>query len=101
MTQVTLYGPRGDEWKSITGMTTFPVQNSIPFSATLPGRVPGDLVYLLDIEAMDIDVMKKIIAHLCAKFGMTTYEAAAELHRGIPILAEDCIMATDEVRAVG
>jgi hypothetical protein len=101
LTQVTLFGPRGDEWKSITGMTTFPVKSSIPFSAALPGRAPGDLVYLLDLDAMDVEVMKKIILHLCTKFGMTAKEAADELHKGIPILAEDCIMATDEVRAMG
>ena len=95
MTQITLFGERGEEWERITGRRTFPVQSPIPCIAeSLPGREGPQRVYLLDIEALDIQTAKRIVNHLCAKFGLTGPEAAEELSKGIPILAEDCVVAT-------
>ncbi len=88
--EVTIHGPRGDEWERVCGTRTFPVQYWTPIRANLPG-IPNAEVYLMDLREMEPDIVSKIVAHLAVKFGMTPEECWDELKKaGIPILAKDC-----------
>lgn len=89
---VSIGGARGEEWERIAGTRRFPVKSPIPFLADLPGQ-PKAEVFLLDIQELEYDVLVRITAHLCQKFGLTTEEAAVEIKAGwIPILNEDCMV---------
>ena len=96
-TEVTITGARGDEWEAICGVRTFPVQGFLPRPANLPGK-PDAQVFLLDLEKLDPATLGKIVSHLCAKFGLSTDEARQEVENaGIPIDAQDCIVATNQM----
>jgi len=91
---VTINGPRGNEWERIAGTRRFAVTSPIPFLAHLPGFDEPQPVYLVDLAELDPATLARIVSHLGEKFALTAEEAYAELCAvGIPIWAEDCIVA--------
>jgi len=89
--EVTINGPRGDEWERVCGTRSFPVIDWEPVNATLPGLPGVQKVHRVNIQALDSETLHKIAAHLAKKFNASLPETLAAIARdGIPILAEDC-----------
>ncbi len=88
----TLHGERGEEWRLITGTNEFPIQSPIPVLGDLPGK--GETrCYLLALDQVEPEILRRIVAHLAKKFGMTPEETEREMKTvGIPIPADDCSM---------
>ena len=94
--EVTINGPRGDEWERVCGTRTFPVTSFNPVRANLPGK-PNAEVYIMNVQAMESAVMEKIAAHLAQKFGLTEQEVFSDMAaHGNPILAEDCTVVLND-----
>ena len=94
--EVTINGPRGDEWERVCGTRTFPVTSFNPVRANLPGK-PNAEVYIMNVQAMKSEVLDKIIAHLAVKFGIPVSEIEADMAaHGNPILAEDCTVVLND-----
>jgi hypothetical protein len=100
--EVTISGPRGDEWERVCGTRQFPVTTWEPIRANLPGK-PNSLVWMMNLQLMDSDTLAKIVAHLSQKFGIPVQEIEAEMAaHGNPILAEDAfVVLNDPQRWVG
>lgn len=100
--EVTINGPRGDEWEHVCGTRRFPVTTWDPLRANLPGK-PNAEIYLLNIQLLTTETLAKILEHLSQKFGNRLEEVEAEVAaHGIPILAEDCTaVLNDPQRWVG
>lgn len=95
MTNVTIHGERGDEWERICGTREFPVISPLPVRGSAPGVEAGSF-YQLDLDAMDVGLLDRILTHLCDKFQVPREEGEAHLREvGIPILADGCSMMTD------
>lgn len=87
--EVTIRGPRGDEWEKVCGTRTFPVTTWNPMRADLPGK-PNAEVWFLHIILLGPGMLDKIVAHMANKFAVPLEELRREVDRqGIPILAED------------
>ena len=96
-TEVMIHGPRGDEWEAICGTRRFPVVGFLPRPATLPGK-PNAQVFMLDLTKIEPYIFEKIVAHLCAKFGLSAEEAKREIEAaGIPIDADSCTVSTNQM----
>ncbi|HLE29864.1 MAG TPA: hypothetical protein VI793_17190 [Anaerolineales bacterium] len=82
--------PRADDFQKVFGTTTVCVKSPFPEWGNLPG-LGRSLVYLLDIETLTAEQLRKMIEHIANKFGLDFAEVAAELNQhGMPILAEEC-----------
>jgi len=94
--EVTINGPRGDEWERVCGTRVFPVASFQPIKANLPGKPNAD-VWLLNLRLIDSPTLQRIIEHFSVKFNTPPNEtAAAAAAQGIPILAEDCTVVLND-----
>ena len=90
---VTVTGERAAEWRQVLGTDTVAVLSPIPHRADLPGR-PGALIHLMDLGALTGEQVGRLTAHLATKFGLPIEEVQAGLaEQGVPILADDCMVA--------
>jgi hypothetical protein len=88
--ECTIGGKRGDEWERAVGTRTFPVQSWVATRANLPG-LPEASVYMLDLKAIDGDLLARITAYLSGKDRVPASQVLLDITRdGLPILAEDC-----------
>lgn len=84
---------RAAEWQAILGTITVHVKSPIPSPANLPGRGEA-LIYELDLDMITDEQRQRLISHLVAKFDIPQALVRADLDRqGVPILADDCIVA--------
>ena len=93
--RVTVTGARGDEFRKIFGTDTVAVKSFIPSIADLPG-LGERAVYLLDTDLLTDAQREALVEHIAEKFGAAREAVDEHLRaRGLPILAEDCIVTID------
>jgi hypothetical protein len=94
-TEVHITGPRGAEIERILGRRTFAVKSPLPCRAIVADRGEAD-VYLLDIDTLTDAEMNALARHFAEKFGGEPRAVKDEMRDcGVPILAEDCVVAID------
>ena len=90
-----LDGKRRELYAEIFSDAIVPIKCMFTIRCDLPGH-PDAEAYMLDLDAISLDQRAKLIDVLATRFNITREEIAAELDRGVPILAENVsVMSTD------
>jgi len=83
------------EWTAVFGSPTVCVKTPIPQLADLPAK-PRSKVYFLDLGELTDEQYNRLIDHIAAKFSLDPFETAADVQkRGVPILADDCMVTVE------
>ncbi len=89
--------PRYAEWLAVFDTAEVHIINiAIPNLANVRGEIRE--VYMLDLEKLTPEQMGRLKGHIASKFGVSMDEIERELPKiGVPILAEDVIVTTDQM----
>jgi len=89
--------PRYNEWLAVFGSAEVPIINIIfPNKEIVLGEIRD--VYMLDLGKLTAEQMGRLKAHIASKFKIPMEEVERELPEiGVPILAEDVIVTTDQM----
>lgn len=89
--------PRYAEWLAVFGTAEVPIINILlPNKANVLGEIR--YVYMLDLKMLTPEQMGRLKGHIVSKFGIPMEEVERELPKiGVPILAEDVIITTDQM----
>lgn len=85
------------EWVKVFGTSEVPIINIfVPNKANVLGEVRD--VYMLDLKALNKTQRYRLCTHLADKFGFHFNEVEATIDEiGVPLLAEDLIITTDQM----
>lgn len=85
------------EWLKVFGTNQVPIINiMIPNIANVLGE--NREVYMLDLDKLSEDQLTRLKSHLSEKFNIPMEEVERDLPKiGVPILAEDVFVSTDEM----
>lgn len=88
---------RYPEWIKVFGTNQVPILNTLaPNLANVLGEIK--MVYLLDLSKLSEQQMTRLKEHIVQKFGVSMEEVERTLPEiGVPILAEDVTVSTDEM----
>lgn len=89
--------PRYAEWLAVFGGAEVPIINIVfPSKANVLGEIRD--VYMLDLDKLTPDQIGRLKGHIASKFGVSMEEIERDLPRiGVPILAEDLTVTTDNM----
>ena len=93
---------RRDTWRRVLGTDAdeVPVTGPELERVRLPGYPEGDLVYMVDLTALDAGQRERLVDHLSARFRIRRELVARDLDRvGVPIRAEALTLLVDGVPA--
>ena len=89
---------RREFWMDIFGTDTLPVVGVVPQWATVPSREGPQLVYMLDLRAIDGEQRARLVGALAEKFRLPVGEVAGLLDvHGVPVLADDVVLTSSDV----
>ncbi len=89
-------GVRATEWREVMGSHELPIVSPFPRRVNLPGH-DAALVYMLNLQQITPEQREKLVAHLARKFWLPEQEVREQIERvGVPILAVDCIVVSDQ-----
>ncbi len=88
--------PRHIDWLTILGTRTVPITSPAPKLASGPDGTINEF-YLLDHNQLSAAQLHRLIAHIAKKWNLPQIEVrrTMEEYGGVPILAEDVIVACD------
>jgi len=94
---ISKQSPRYQEWLDVFGTSEVPIINiAIPEKANVLGEIRD--VYMLDLARITPTQLWRLKRHISRKFNVPLEEVARDLPEiGVPILAEDVIITTDQM----
>jgi hypothetical protein len=97
--KLTVHGPRGQELINAIGTNVIPVVDTGVEAFAFPSGVQQ--VYRLDVAELPMQQFAQIAAHLARIRGLTLPQTIRMLlEAGLPILAENTSLVSDEVQPV-
>jgi len=85
-----------ETWKNVLGTTELPIISLLPEPAETPIGVKN--IYLMDLEALTKKQHDKLVTHLADRYHLTEEEVNADINTiGVPIIADDCLVITNEL----
>jgi hypothetical protein len=85
-----------DAWKDVLGTTELPILSLLPEPAETPTGVKD--VYMVDLETLTKKQHEKLVTHLAERYHLTEEEVRSDINiLGVPIIADDCQIITNEI----
>lgn len=85
-----------ESWKNAIGTTELPILSILPEPAETPIGVKN--VYMIDLDLLTEKQHEKLIKHLAERYHLTKEEVNSDIDTiGVPIIADDCQIITNEI----
>jgi len=85
------------DWINVLGTTELPILSLLPEPAETPIGVRN--VYMVDLNTLTKEQYEKLVKHLAARYHLTEEEVKSDIDTiGVPIIADDCQIITNEIR---
>ena len=87
---------RAEEWIKVLGTDEVPIKSMLLHRVETP--IGEKDAYMMDVEKLTKEQQEALIKHLAGKFNLDKEEVRRDVFmKGVPILREDGIAASDEI----
>jgi hypothetical protein len=92
----TINKKQRDDWKNVLGTTELPIISLLSQPAETPIGVKN--VYMVDLETLTKKQHERLVKHLAERYHLTEEEVRSDINTiGVPIIADDCQIITNEI----
>lgn len=92
----TINKKQENDWKNVLGITEVPIISLLTQLAETPAGVKN--VYMMDLEVLTKKQHEKLVSHLAKRYHLTEEEVNSDINTiGVPIIADDCMVITNEI----
>lgn len=96
VTTVTIHDqPRRALCETVFPGAVVPVVSMLTVKVNVPGH-EGVEAYMLDIDALTLDQMVRVVDLLAQKFGLLANDVWKDIAKGVPILADGVVMSSSD-----
>ena len=85
-----------NDWKNVLDTTELPILSLIPEPAETPIGLKN--VYMVDLETLTQKQHEKLVKYMAERYHLTEEEVESDIDTiGVPIIADDCQIITNEL----